>query len=75
MKPGRWHWCRDQNNGIAALAAAAHLDQEQGDAVFYRGKIATAFFYADQLLPLAAAHGETVKAGDAALATMPDEAF
>jgi len=61
--------------GKAALAAAAYLDQGAGDQTFYRAKIATAHFYADQMLPLAAAYGETVRAGDAALAGIGDEVF
>ena len=58
--------------GRAALAAAGHLDQGTGDAAFYRGKIATAYFYADCVLPHALAHAENVKAGDAALAGVSD---
>ncbi|MBI2277937.1 MAG: acyl-CoA dehydrogenase [Dechloromonas sp.] len=54
--------------GKAALAAAAHLDREEGDPVFCRNKIATARFYADQLLPQAGAWAETVMAGDLAIA-------
>ena len=47
----------------------------EGDQAFYRAKIATARFYADQMLPQAAAYGETVRAGDAALAGIGDEIF
>ncbi|MDP3033046.1 MAG: acyl-CoA dehydrogenase C-terminal domain-containing protein [Rhodocyclaceae bacterium] len=61
--------------GRAALAAAAHLDKEEGDLAFFRAKIATAYFYADHVLPQAAAYAESVKAGDAALAGMGDGAF
>ena len=61
--------------GRAALAAATHLDGEEGDLAFYRAKIATAHFYADQVLPQAAAYAENVKAGDAALARVGDEVF
>ena len=61
--------------GKAALAAVSYLDQGESDQAFYRAKIATAHFYADQLLPLAAAYSETVKAGDSALATFGDELF
>ena len=61
--------------GKAALAAAAYLDKGEGDQTFYRAKIATAHFYADQMLPQAAAYGETVRAGDAALAGIGDEVF
>ena len=61
--------------GKAALAAAGYLDKGEGDQTFYRAKIATAHFYADQLLPQAASYAETVKAGDAALAAFADEMF
>ena len=61
--------------GKAALAAAGYLDKGEGDQTFYRAKIATAHFYADQMLPQAAAYGETVRAGDAALAGIGDEVF
>jgi acyl-CoA dehydrogenase len=61
--------------GRAALAAAGYLDKAEGDQAFYRAKIATARFYADQMLPQAAAYGETVRAGDAALAGIGDEIF
>jgi acyl-CoA dehydrogenase len=67
--------CGGWQMGRAALAAAGYLDKEEGDLVFYRGKIATACFYADQVLPQAVAFAETVKAGDAALAGMGDEIF
>jgi acyl-CoA dehydrogenase len=57
------------------LAAAGYLDTGSGDQAFYRAKIATARFYADQLLPQAASYAETVKAGNAALAAIGDEVF
>ena len=58
--------------GKAALAAAARLAQGEGDAAFYRIKIATARFYADQMLPQAAAYAATVTSGDAALREIGD---
>ena len=61
--------------GKAALAAAGHLVRGDGDLVFYRNKIATARFYADQLLPQAAAYAEIVMNGDAALADVGDQLF
>jgi len=61
--------------GKAAFVAAGYLDKGEGDQTFYRSKIATAHFYADQLLPQAASYAETVKAGDAALAAFADEMF
>ncbi len=59
--------------GKAALAAAGYLDKAEGDQTFYRAKIATAHFYADQMLPLATSYGETVRAGATALAAVTDE--
>ncbi len=67
--------CGGWQMGRAALAAAGHLDKGEGDQAFYRAKIVTAHFYADQVLPQAAAFAETVKAGDAALAGVGDEVF
>ena len=58
--------------GRAALAAVAYLDKGEGDASFYRAKIATAQFYADQMLPQAIAYAETIKAGDNALTLIED---
>ena len=59
--------------GRAALAAAAYLDKGEGDQTFYRAKIATAHFYADQMLPLATSCGITVQAGGASLAALTDD--
>ena len=59
--------------GKAALAAARKLPPGEGDPASARAKIATARFYADQMLPLAAAYGENVRAGNAALAAVTDE--
>ncbi len=59
--------------GKAALAAAGYLDKGEGDLPFYRAKVASARFYADQMLPQAAAFAETVKAGDAAIAGLEGE--
>ena len=60
--------------GKAALAAAARLAAGEGDLPFYRAKLASTRFYADQMLPQAAAYAETAMAGDAALAGT-DELF
>ncbi len=61
--------------GKAALAAAGYLDKGEGDQPFYRAKVATARFYADQMLPQAISYAETVMAGDAALAGVGNEVF
>jgi acyl-CoA dehydrogenase len=54
--------------GKAALAAANYLEKGEGDLPFYKAKIASAAFYADQMLPLARARASTVITGDAAIA-------
>jgi len=59
--------------GKAALAAAGYLDKGEGDQTFYRAKIATAHFYADQMLPLATSYGVTVQAGAGSLAALTDD--
>jgi hypothetical protein len=67
--------CGGWQMGRAALAAATRLDADNSAAAFCRAKLVTACFYADQLLPQAAALAETVKAGDAAFAGKGDEIF
>jgi len=67
--------CGGWQMGRAALVAEDKLAAGEGDASFYTAKIATTRFYADQVLPLAAAYGESVRAGNEALATVTDEMF
>ncbi|MCE1240236.1 MAG: acyl-CoA dehydrogenase [Azonexaceae bacterium] len=52
--------------GKSALAAAGQLASGSSDP-FYRAKLASARFYAEQQLPFAAAHAAGVRAGDAGL--------
>jgi acyl-CoA dehydrogenase len=59
--------------GLSALAAARRLKEGTDDVAFCQAKIASARFYADQVLPQALAHAETVKAGDAALAGLDND--
>jgi acyl-CoA dehydrogenase len=61
--------------GKAALAAAGYLEKGEGDLQFYKAKIASAHFYADQVLPQAQARAATAMAGDAAFAGLGDELF
>jgi acyl-CoA dehydrogenase len=51
--------------GRAALVAQKRRAAKQGDAGFYRAKIATANFYAEHMLPQAAALAHTVIHGSA----------
>ena len=55
----------------SALAAAGYLDKGEGDLPFYRAKITSARFYADQMLPQAASYAEIVMAGDSGLSGEP----
>ncbi|MCE1181536.1 MAG: acyl-CoA dehydrogenase C-terminal domain-containing protein [Rhodocyclales bacterium] len=61
--------------GRSALAAARRLAAGDGDTAFLRNKLATARFYAEQMLPQAAAYAETVLAGAGALAEIDDSAL
>jgi acyl-CoA dehydrogenase len=69
LTAGGWQMAR------ASLVAAERLEQGQGNASFYRGKIATARFYADYYLPRTGALKHAVlSAGDSVLA-LADEQF
>jgi len=65
---GGWQMAR------AALAAQAGL-ATGGDEAFYRAKIATATFYADQILPKAAALLTVVRSGASTALALPEEQF
>lgn len=63
---GGWQMAR------AALIAQSRLETKEGDADFYRAKLVTAHFYADHILPQAAALRHTVVNGaDSVLALDP----
>jgi hypothetical protein len=60
--------------GRAALVAAKRLHEGTGDQRFYTAKIATARFYADDLLPQAAGLARTITGGgESALALSADQ--
>jgi hypothetical protein len=54
---GGWQMAR------AALAAQAQLDAGAADKEFYTGKVQTARFYAEQVLPRAFAHARSIESG------------
>jgi hypothetical protein len=66
---GGWQLAR------GARAASARLAEGGGDADFYRGKIATARFYADCLLPQAAAWSQAITQGSEAVLALADGQF
>jgi hypothetical protein len=66
---GAWQLAR------SAHIAAQRLAEARGDAAFLRAKIATAKFYAANLLPQAAALARTVTEGSAAVLELPAEQF
>ncbi len=58
-----------------ALVAAAKLPKADGDAGFYRAKLATARFYTDRILPQAGALYGAIKSGKASMMAVEDSAF
>ncbi len=59
----------------AEKIALAKLPKANGDASFYQGKLATARFFFDRVLPETAGLFAAVKSGKAAIMTMPEELF
>ncbi len=66
---GGWQLAR------GAQVAARLLAENKGDATFYRGKIATARFYAECLLPQAAALARAITVGSESVLALSDEQF
>jgi len=66
---GGWQLAR------GAQVAARLLAENKGDASFYRGKIATARFYAECLLPQAAALARAITLGSESVLALSDEQF
>ena len=66
---GGWQLAR------GAQVAARLLAEDKGDATFYRGKIATARFYAECLLPQAAALARAITLGSESVLALSDEQF
>jgi hypothetical protein len=66
---GGWQLAR------AALVASRRLAEGASDAEFYRAKVLTARFYAEQFLPQVTGHLRAIEAGAATLSALPDEQF
>jgi acetyl-CoA carboxylase carboxyltransferase component len=66
---GGWQLAR------SAVIATQRLAEGAADADFYRAKILTATFYAEQVIPQATAHLCALEAGAATLSALPDEQF
>jgi alkylation response protein AidB-like acyl-CoA dehydrogenase len=66
---GGWLMCR------AALAAESRLDSDGADQDFLRGRIATAHFYAEHLLPRALSLSQTICAGAGAVHALGEAQF
>ena len=66
---GGWQMAR------AAGIAGAQLDAGDGDANFYRAKLATARFFADHLLPQAGGIRDAIVAGSASVMALEAEQF
>ena len=61
--------------GRAALAAQRKLDAGDGDAAFYKAKIATARFFADHILSQAASLRTAIVEGSAAVLALAEDQF
>jgi acyl-CoA dehydrogenase len=59
----------------AAFIAAQRLEQNRGRREFLQGKILTARFYAEHILPKTQALDHAICQGSGALLAMPDEGF
>ncbi len=66
---GGWQLAR------SALAAQRRLDGGDDDQQFLQTKLATARFYAQQILPQAQAHARTISYGAEAVMAVPEEAL
>jgi alkylation response protein AidB-like acyl-CoA dehydrogenase len=66
---GGWQMAR------AALAAQRKLDGEAGDAEFYKAKLGTARFYAEQIMPQASALLQTITRGSETTLVLDDDQF
>jgi butyryl-CoA dehydrogenase len=66
---GGWQMAR------AALAAQRKLQAEDGDADFYRAKIATARFYADHILSQSSGYRTAIIDGSAAVLALAEDQF
>ncbi|QDD63967.1 acyl-CoA dehydrogenase [Herbaspirillum seropedicae] len=66
---GGWQMAR------AAAVSAAKLKAGEGDGKFYEAKLATARFYADQILPQALAYRTAIVDGGAAVMALAEEQF
>ncbi len=59
----------------SARIATARISEGSEEAAFYRGKLATANFFFDRILPQAGAALAVIKSGKASLMVLPAEAF
>ena len=66
---GGWQMAR------AAAIAAAKLKSGEGDGKFYEAKLATARFYAEQILPQALAYRTAIVDGGAAVMALAEDQF
>jgi hypothetical protein len=62
-----WFWGR--------MGTLANAKLKEGDEIFYRGKVATASFYFDKILPRTASHKATIEKGADTLMSLSDDDF
>ena len=61
--------------GVDAFANGGKIAEADGDTSFYEGKLMTAKFYFDRLLPRTASLKKTIESGAENLMQMPEEMF
>jgi len=59
----------------AALAAKAKLDAGEGDPSFLNGKLVTARFFCEHMLPRSQAHAIAVEAGSDSVMALENDQF
>ncbi len=59
----------------AAVAASDHLAGDAGDREFYEAKIITARFFAEQIMPMAAAYRRAIEYGSDTVMALSEDQF
>ena len=59
----------------SAVAAKSKLDAGEGDPSFLNGKLATACFFCEHMLPRSQAHATAVEAGSESIMALDNDQF
>jgi hypothetical protein len=61
--------------GQSCIKAQAMIDKNEGDLDFLKGKLITAQFYSEHLLPRVESHFVIIKAGSESIMALAEEQF